>query len=93
MATDPKRLNCGPYYKQITTVNDDYSHQYDASRGGVTYHIILMTLEVLFMLLENIYSRASLKTVKIFFIVQAGNTKGGSITVPLTCLTGLESAV
>jgi hypothetical protein len=22
-----------------------------------------------------------------------GNTKGGSITVPLTCLTGLESAV
>jgi len=28
------------------------------------------------------------------FIVQAGNTKGGSITVPLTsCLTGLESAV
>jgi hypothetical protein len=27
-------------------------------------------------------------------IVAAGNTKGGSITVPLTsCLTGLESAV
>jgi hypothetical protein len=27
------------------------------------------------------------------FIVEAGNTKGGSITVPLTsCLTGLESA-
>ncbi len=29
-----------------------------------------------------------------FLIVKAGNTKGGSITVPLTsCLTGLESAV
>ncbi len=28
------------------------------------------------------------------FIVQAGNTKGGSITVLLTsCFTGLESAV
>ncbi len=28
------------------------------------------------------------------YIVWAGNTKGGSITVPLTsCLTGLESAV
>jgi hypothetical protein len=28
------------------------------------------------------------------YIVLAGNTKGGSITVPLTsCLTGLESAV
>ncbi len=27
-------------------------------------------------------------------VVSAGNTKGGSITVPLTsCLTGLESAV
>jgi hypothetical protein len=27
-------------------------------------------------------------------LVTAGNTKGGSITVPLTsCLTGLESAV
>jgi hypothetical protein len=29
-----------------------------------------------------------------FSILQPGNTKGGSITVPLTsCLTGLESAV
>jgi len=32
-----------------------------------------------------------ISTGKKTFIVQAGNTKGGSITVPLTsCLTGLE---
>jgi len=30
----------------------------------------------------------------VHVLVMAGNTKGGSITVPLTsCLTGLESAV
>jgi hypothetical protein len=29
-----------------------------------------------------------------FLLLHSGNTKGGSITVPLTsCLTGLESAV
>jgi hypothetical protein len=38
------------------------------------------------------YDKATI-TVAKSFIVKAGNTKGGSITVPLTsCLTGLESA-
>jgi hypothetical protein len=46
------------------------------------------------MLLDNIYSTGLTHDYQIIFIVQAGNTKGGSITVPLTsCLTGLESAV
>jgi hypothetical protein len=92
-AIDPKTLNCGLYYKPITTINDDYSHQYDAPRWGITYHIILMTLEVSFMLLDNIYSTGLTHDCQNIFMVQAVNTKGGSITVPLTCLTGLESAV
>jgi hypothetical protein len=39
------------------------------------------------------YYTAAITAIKSF-VVQAGNTKGGSITVLLTsCLTGLESAV
>jgi hypothetical protein len=30
---------------------------------------------------------------KMLVKLKSGNTKGGSITVPLTCLTGMESAV
>ncbi len=46
------------------------------------------------MLLENIYSAGVTHGDRNMFIVQSGNTKGGSITVPLTsCLTGLESVV
>jgi hypothetical protein len=40
------------------------------------------------------YLQIRLGVKKKVMKVQAGNTKGGSITVPLTfCLTGLESAV
>jgi len=51
---------------------------------------------------NNIIERGDTKTLKvrmpesieIYYWAGPGNTKGGSITVPLTsCLTGLESAV
>jgi hypothetical protein len=51
---------------------------------------------------NNIIERGDTKTLKvrmlesieIYYWPGPGNTKGGSITVPLTsCLTGLESAV
>jgi hypothetical protein len=39
-------------------------------------------------------ARARARACMCFSIHRAGNTKGGSITVPLnSCLTGLESAV
>jgi hypothetical protein len=46
------------------------------------------------MLLENIYNAGVTHGYRNLFIVPSGNTKGGSITVPLTsCLTGLELVV
>jgi len=41
------------------------------------------------------YARKMLMKLTIgFWLLKPGNTKGGSITVPLTsCLTGLDSAV
>jgi hypothetical protein len=67
--------------------------------------IILTTLEVSFMLLEITYSTGVTHEDhhlrSLYFIAQAtrvnlitGNTKGESITVPLTsCLTGLDQSV
>ncbi len=45
--------------------------------------------------LENVsWKIISIIDLNCYLIPQPGNTKGGSITVPLTsCLTGLESAV
>ncbi len=43
---------------------------------------------------ENLHLTTLSLLHAIFDNLKAGNTKGGSITVPLTsCLTGLESAV
>ncbi len=61
----------------------------DASRIVIDNSRVM--LQILASLTDNsrgiIYNRN-------LFIVQAGNSKGGSITVLLTsCLTGLESAV
>jgi hypothetical protein len=71
-----------PYYKHITIVN--YGSRViilTTLDSRMTLQVvtsitivILTTLEVSVMLQENIY------------IVQAGNTKGGRITVPLTSL-------
>ncbi len=67
--------------------------------------IILTTLQVSFLVLKNIYSTGvtheDCHLLSLNFIAQAtlvniitGNTKGESITVPLTsCLTGLDQSV
>jgi hypothetical protein len=55
-----------------------------------------MTLEAASMTIDSLFVIVILFIVQAtaFMICRAGNTKGGSITVPLTsCLTGLESAV
>jgi hypothetical protein len=43
---------------------------------------------------EYVFVIYGLRSKLLCLFIQAGNTKGGSIIVPLTsCLTGLESAV
>ncbi len=83
----PKFLSWGLYYKHITIVNYDSrvitlttldSRMTLQIVSSITI-VILTTVEVSVVLQENMY------------IVQAGNIKRGSITVPLTsCLTGLD---
>jgi hypothetical protein len=49
------RVSCGLYYKHITIVNDDSVMMLQVVVSPMI--VILTTLEVLFMLLANIYSR------------------------------------
>ena len=49
---------------------------------------------VLSLLPQLVFPGFKLNLIREVLLLQAGNTKGGSITVPLTsCLTDLESAV
>ncbi len=60
---------------------------------GKIPNIAVTYLEML-VKLDNVTSIRILVSIYIIMRYQSGNTKGGSITVPLTsCLTGLESAV
>ena len=44
--------------------------------------------------LHRILNHRNIRTIYLFLIILTGNTKGGSITVPLTsCLTGLDKSV
>jgi hypothetical protein len=74
----------GLYYKDMTIVND-------ATSWSITLESPITLLELSIMLTENIYSTGFTHDDRNILIVQAGNTKGGSITVPLTSC--LESAV
>ncbi len=65
-----------------------------ATIWSVTLKLSIMILEASFTLIYDVFSTVITYDDYHMFIVQAGSTKGGGITVPLTsCLTGLESAV
>ncbi len=60
---------------------------------GKIPNIAVTYLEML-VKLENATAVRTSVSIYIIMRYQSGNTKGGSITVPLTsCLTGLESAL
>jgi hypothetical protein len=62
------------------------------AEGNVTNEKFKISLK--FDFLVPPYEHDQFKVKMAAAMVQPGNTKGGSITVPLTsCLTGLESAV
>ncbi len=57
-----------------------------------SFEVFIYKLFLFFIFIET--HKSIFKTNKIWLHLIQGNTKGGSITVPLTsCLTGLESAV
>jgi hypothetical protein len=59
---------------------------------SVTNKLLMLSVIMLDVVMLNVVAPA--KQLKNYPMFEAGNTKGGSTTVPSTsCLTGLESAV